>query len=122
MTVARPDPVRMMLEIAWRFMDQAAELDARIEAAVEADASATDIMALMNLAATDRLRALSACQAAAPFCSPKLQAIEVAPASLPTVSRFETRIAEMSEHEVLEHVRRISDGTLTLEAFDVESD
>jgi hypothetical protein len=32
----------------------------------------------MNLAAMDRLRALTACQAAAPFCSPKLQAIELA--------------------------------------------
>jgi transposase len=93
----RRDPVAMMLDIADRFMSQAPELDQRVAAAVDADASATDIAMLMNLAATDRLRALTACQAAAPFVSPKLTAIEVTPASMETRSRFDERLAGMSE-------------------------
>jgi hypothetical protein len=52
--------------------------DERTQDAIDSGASHGDIVALINLAATDRLRALTACQAAAPFCSPKLQAIELA--------------------------------------------
>jgi hypothetical protein len=114
----RPDPVNLMLQIAQRFMDQAAELDDRVAKAIDTDASHADIVSLMNLAATDRLRALSACQAAAPFCSPKLAAIEVAPATPLTRSRFEQRLADMSEEEVLEHVKLIAAGKLTLDIVD----
>ena len=61
------DPVEMMMSIAGHFMDRASELDGRVQTAVDAGASAADIKLLMDLAATDRLRALSAAQAAAPF-------------------------------------------------------
>ena len=110
----------MMLDIADRFMSQAAELDQRVSDAIEQNASHGDIVALMNLAATDRLRALTACQAAAPFVSPKLTAIEVTPASMETRSRFDERLAGMSEDEVTSHLRAIAAGTLTLQALDQE--
>ena len=88
---ARLDPVDCMLAIGERFLAQATELDARTAAAIEADASHRDIAALMNMAATDRLRALSAFSSAAPYVAPRLQAIELAPASPLTRSRFEER-------------------------------
>jgi hypothetical protein len=118
--MSRRDPIAMMLDIAEHFMSQAAELDQRVTAAVEANASHGDIVALMNLAATDRLRALTAAQAAAPFCSPKLQAIEVSPAAADTQSRFEHRLTAMSEDDVLAHLRKIAAGTLTIDALDAE--
>lgn len=117
----RRDPVGMMLAIADRFMAQAAELDQRVAAAVEAGASQNDITALMTLAATDRLRALTAAQAAAPYVSPRLQAIEVAPASPLTRSRLEARLANMSEDEVTNHLRAIAAGTLTLAAIEADA-
>jgi hypothetical protein len=121
MSANRRDPVAMMLAIAERFLTQAAELNRRVGAAIEAGASHSDLVCLMNLAATDRLRALSAAQAAAPFCSPKLQAIEVAPAAESTVSRFEARLAAMAEDDVLAHLRRIAAGAMTLEAIEAEA-
>ena len=75
----------------------------------------------MNLAATDRLRALTAAQAAAPFCSPKLQAIEVTPASPLTRSRFEESLERMSEDEVSAHLRAIAAGTLTIAAIEADA-
>lgn len=120
MTVNRPtrDPVAMMLDIAAKFLSQAQELDLRAAAAIEQNATHGDIVALMNLAATDRLRALTAAQAAAPFCSPKLQAIEVSPATPLTQSRFEARLEAMSEDEVTSHLKAIAAGTLTLALVD----
>lgn len=109
-----PDPVELMLRIASHFMDRASELDGRVEAAVEAGASAPDIKLLMDLAATDRLRALSAAQAAAPFVRPRLQAVEISPVSEPTRSRFDERLAKMSEDEVVDHLRRVAAGTATV--------
>ena len=118
----RRDPVAMMLDIADRFMSQATELDARVAAAIEASASHGDIVALMNLAATDRLRALSAAQAAAPFVRPRLAAVEVAPASESTVARFERAVSAMSEDQVVEHLRRIANGAKALELIEVGND
>lgn len=122
MTAPRRDPVALMLDIADRFMSQAADLDRRVAAAIGARAGHADIVALMNLAATDRLRALSAAQAAAPFCSPKLQAIEVSPAAPETQSRFDRRLATMTEDQVLTHLKAIAAGTATVEAFDLDMD
>jgi hypothetical protein len=121
-TATRPDPVTIMLDIAGRFLAQAAELDQRVQAAVDANAAHGDIISLMRLAAEDRLRALAAAQAAAPFCSPKLQAIEVAPASPLTRDKFEARLVEMPEEEVLDHLKRIATGTLTLAAIEADED
>jgi hypothetical protein len=120
MTVNRPtrDPIAMMLDIAAKFLSQAQELDLLAAAAIEQNATHGDIVTLMNLAATDRLRALTAAQAAAPFCSPKLQAIEVAPASPLTRSRFEERLERMTEDEVTAHLKAIAAGTLTLAVID----
>jgi hypothetical protein len=116
--VTRRDPVDMIQEIAEHFLAQAQEIDDRLADAIARDASSADIIALRNMAATDRLRALSACQAAAPFVRPRLQAIELAPASPLTQSRFEARLAAMSEEEVLDDLKRIAAGTLTLAAID----
>jgi hypothetical protein len=116
----RIDAVDAMLSIGERFLAQAAELDARTEAAIEADASHADITRLMGLAATDRLRALSAFQAAAPYVSPRLQAIEVSPATPLTRSRFEERLERMSEDEVTAHLKAIAAGTLTIALIDDE--
>jgi hypothetical protein len=120
MTAQRRDPVGMMLAIADRFMAQAAELDQRVAAAIEAGASHGDIIALMTLAATARLRALTAVQAAAPYVSPRLQAIEIAPASPLTRSRLEARRADMTQDEVTAHLRAIAAGTLTLAAIEAD--
>jgi len=119
--MTRRNPVEMMLGIAAKFLASADEIDGKVQAAVAQNASQVDILALKNLAATDRLRALSACQAAAPYCSPRLQAVEISPVSQTTAARFEARIAEMSEDEVLEHIRRISDGSLTIEMIDAQT-
>ena len=118
----RRDSVAMMLDIADRFMSQAAELDQRVSAAIEADASHGDIVALMNLAATDRLRALACCQSAAPFVSPKLQAVEISPISASTQSRFEARLAEMPEAEILRHLQGIADRTLRIEHLEADDE
>src|SRR6202035_216774 len=104
--------------IGERFLAQAQELDARTEAAIESDASHADISRLMSLAATDRLRALSAFQAAAPYVAPRLTAVELAPASPLTRSKFEERLEAMSEDEVTQHLKAIAAGTLTLELVD----
>jgi len=117
-TLARLDPIAAMCDIAQRFMDQAQELDGRVKSAIEADANHSDIVALMNLAATDRLRALSACQAVAPYVAPRLQAVEISPASPLTRSKFEARLERMSEDEVLDHLKAIAAGTLTLAVID----
>ena len=119
--MTRRNPVEMMLGIAAKFLASADEIDGKVQAAVAQNASQVDILALKNLAATDRLRALSACQAAAPYCSPRLQAVEISPVSQTTAARFEARIAGMSEDEVLEHIRRISDGSLTIEMIDAQT-
>src|SRR5689334_21070725 len=108
----------MMLDIADHFMAQAVAFDARVTAAVEADAAPADIARLMDLRATNRLRSLSACQAAAPFCRPKLQAVEFSPATPLTRSHFEERLERMTENEVTAHLRAIAAGTLTLAAVD----
>jgi hypothetical protein len=112
----------MMLDIAERFMSQAQALDQRVQAAVDANASHGDIVALMNLATTDRLRALTACHPAAPFCSPKLRAIEIAPASESTVTRFERAITNMSEDEVANHLRAIATGASELQLIEAGDD
>ena len=116
------DPVDMMLDIAERFLQQASELDQRVQAAIDADASHGDIVSLMNLAATDRLRALSAAQAAAPFVKPKLQAIEVSPVTPITRSKFEQRLQSMCEAEVLANLKRIAAGTLAIEVLASDED
>lgn len=116
------DPVDMMLQIASRFMDQAAELDERTQHAIDADALQGDIIALRNLADTSRLRALAACQACAPYVRPRLQAIEVAPASESTVSKFERAVTAMSEDQVLDHLRAIANGASALELIEVGDD
>jgi len=121
MSHRRTDPVDAMLSIGERFMRQAAELDLRTAAAIEADADQRDITALMNLAATDRLRALSAFQAAAPYVRPRLQAIELAPASESTVSRFERTISAMSEDQVLNHLKAIATGRSATSLIDEEA-
>jgi hypothetical protein len=118
----RTDPVEAMLSIGERFMRQAQELDDRTAAAIDADASPADIAKLMSLAATDRLRALSAFQAAAPYVSPRLAAVEVAPASQSTVARFEQAVSAMSEDQVLDHLRAIANGAKALELIEAGDD
>ena len=119
---SRIGPVEAMLSIGERFMHQAQELDQRVQDAIDANASHGDIVALMNLAATDRLRALSAFQAAAPYVSPRLQAIEVAPASESTVSKFEQAVSAMTEDQVLEYLKRIAIGASALQLIEVGND
>ena len=114
----RIDPVDAMLSIGEKFLAQAAELDVRTAAAIEADASHSDITRLMSLAATDRLRALSAFSSAAPYVAPRLTAVELAPASPLTRSKFEERLEAMSEDEVTSHLKAIAAGTLTLALVD----
>jgi hypothetical protein len=114
------DPVELMLEIAEKFLSQAVDYDGRVELAVEASASQGDIVALTNLADTSRLRALACAQAAAPFVRPRLQAIELAPATPVTRSRFDERIAAMSEDEVLRHLKAIAAGTATVALLEGE--
>jgi hypothetical protein len=76
----------------------------------------------MDFGAVARLRALSAFQACAPYVRPRLQAIEVAPASQSTVSRFERAISAMSEDQVLDHLRAIASGARALELIEVGDD
>jgi hypothetical protein len=118
----RIDPVDAMLQIGARFLRQAEELDERTAAAIEANAAQHDITALMDLAATDRLRALSAFQACAPYCRPKLQAIELAPASQSTVSRFEQRISGMTEEQITGHLKAIANGASALALIESADD
>jgi hypothetical protein len=120
MKTPQRDPVATMMQIASKFMDQAEELDQLVEAAIRGKASQTDIVVLRNLASTDRLRALSACQAAAPFIAPKLSAVEFSPATAVTRDRFAERLEAMEEDEILAHLARIADGTLKLEHLEAD--
>jgi hypothetical protein len=99
-----------MLDICSYLMSEARSLDERAQAAIDTEAGHDSIVSMLNLSAAHRMRALAAAQAAAPFCRPKLQAIEVSPATITTRSKFEERLARMSEDEVVEHLRAIANG------------
>ena len=100
-----------MAELGEHFLAEAKALDERVTAAINGDAAQAAIEALMNLSATNRLRALSCYQACAPYLSPKLAAIEVAPASVSTASKFERAITNMSEAQIVEHLEKIAGGS-----------
>jgi len=105
-----PDVITAMWSIAQRFLAQASEFDERLETAVELNASSADILALKSQADQDRLRALSALQALAPYVQPRLSAVEVSPVSRTTAQKFEARVSEMDEAAILEHLKLIADG------------
>jgi len=105
-----PDVVGAMWSIAQRFLAQAAQFDERLEVAVELNASSADILALKSQGNQDRLRALSALQALAPYVQPRLSAVEVSPASQSTAERFQQRVTEMDEQQILAHLKLIADG------------
>jgi hypothetical protein len=75
----------------------------------------------MSAALTNRLRALSCYQAAAPYLAPKLAAIEVAPASTTTINKFERAITTMSEAQVIEHLEKISNGSSAIQLLEDHS-
>jgi len=116
------DPVSKMLEIAEKFLSQATEFDARADGAVESNAAAGDITKLMDLAAVFRMRALTAFGQCAPYCRPRLQAIEVSPVSESTASRLEKRISGMSEDEISSHLRQIAAGGSALQLIEGAAD
>jgi hypothetical protein len=105
------DPVSRMAELGEHFLAEAKALDERVANAINNDAAQGAIESLMNLSATNRLRALSCYQACAPYLAPKLQAIEIAPASVSTASKFERAITNMSEAQIVEHLQQIASGS-----------
>jgi len=111
-----------MLAIGERFLQQAQEFDERASAAVDANANAVDITKLLDLGAVYRLRVLSAYGACAPYCRPKLAAVEVAPASQSTIDRFERRISTMDEQQVIEHLKQIAAGASALAVVESADD
>jgi hypothetical protein len=108
-------PLLVMTMIAEHFLSEAENFDEKVELAVEAGADAFEIRTLLDLAATSRLRALTAAQAAAPYCSPRLSAVEVAPMTPETQSRFSDRLEAMSEDQIAGYLRQIARGILTIE-------
>jgi len=116
----RRDPLAMLLNIADRFYTSAEELDRKVERAVEQNAAAHDIRLLVDMANSDRMRAASACQMALPYCHPKLSSVEITPAPPVSKSSFEQRLEQMSETEVLSHLKAITDGTVTITLDDEE--
>jgi hypothetical protein len=116
-TKPRP-PLLVMTLIAEHFLHQAEQFDVNADDAVEAGADAFEIKTLLDLAAAYRMRALTAATAAAPYCSPRLAAVEVAPMSPQTQSRFQSRIDSMSEDEVASYLRAVTAGLLTIEHVD----
>jgi hypothetical protein len=116
------DPLQIMLSIADHFVDRAEELDKHVENAIAQDASQSDICKLMDLAGVNRMRALAAAQAAAVYVHPKSQAVEISPVSQTTASRFEARIANMSEDQVTERLRLIAGGASAIEIIEADDD
>jgi hypothetical protein len=114
------DPLDMVLGIATKFLDQAAELDGKVEAAIQAGAAPADIRLLLDLANSDRMRALAAAQAVLPFCHPRLGAIEVTPAPPVSKSSFEQRLETMSESEITAYLKGVANGTLAIAAIESE--
>jgi hypothetical protein len=104
------DPVNAMLLLGDRFMEQAERLDERVDYALSVDAKATDISILKPMADSDRMRALACYSAASPYRKPRLQAIECVPPAPSTVERFRERIADMSEDEIIDSIRKVEAG------------
>ena len=119
---AQIDPISRMIEIAEFFLYRAKELDLRVETAINSDASQSDIVSLMNLSAVDRMRALTAYGQCAPYCRPRLAAVEVAPASQSTIDRFEQRISRMSEEQITSHLKQIAAGGSALQLLESADD
>jgi hypothetical protein len=116
------DPVGMMMAIADHFIERASGFDQRVEDAIAAGAAQRDIVALMGLADDARLKALSAANSAAPYIQPRLQAIELAPASASTQSRFDRQIEALSDAEIADALRQIEAGTSAIALLDVPED
>jgi hypothetical protein len=111
-------PLVIMVAIAEHFLSQAEDYDERVDSAVEAGADEHELRTLLDLASVSRLRALTAATAAAPYCSPRLAAVEVAPMSVETQSRFQSRIDSMSEDEITGYLKAVTKGLLTIEHAD----
>jgi hypothetical protein len=122
MATQRPDPVDVMLDICSHFVGQAEELDQRAQAAIDSDAGQVEIVSLLNLSATNRMRALAAAQAAAPFVRPRLQAVEISPVTTTTRDRFAQRLERMTEQEIEDQLRAIAAGQKVIEFVEDDDD
>jgi hypothetical protein len=108
-------PLEILTTVAEFFLASAEELDARVEAAVTSgQGSQADVIALMTLADERRLRAASVAEKAAPFCSPRLAAVEVAAASTTTRDRLSDRYRQLSDEEAVRLLAAVEAGTLSI--------
>jgi hypothetical protein len=121
MAIQPLDPVDAMLSICSHFLGQARELDRRAQDAIDADAGQVEIVSLLNLSATNRMRALAAAQAAAPFVRPRLQAVEISPVTT-TRDRFDQRLERMTEQEIEDQLRAIAAGQKVIEFVEDDDD
>jgi hypothetical protein len=108
------DPLSIMLAISDHFIGQAETFDTKVHGAIDAGANPKDILALMGLADESRMKALAAAGQAAPYVRPRLQAIELAPASPATQSRFDQRIEHLSDDEIASALKQIASGKSAL--------
>jgi hypothetical protein len=106
-------PLQILTEIAEHFLSAAEELDERVEAAVAASASQSDIVALVNLADEKRMRAATTAEKAIGYTAPRLAAIEVAAASPATRDRFAENARRLTDDEALKLLAAVEAGTMT---------
>jgi hypothetical protein len=115
------DPVDAMLDIGKHFLDRSKARDELVEEACEDGAEQREITVLMDLADSDRLRALHAFQLCAGFIRSKLQAIECVPPAPETVDRFRQAIDSLTEDEILYRIRRVEGGASALALLEVDN-
>jgi hypothetical protein len=115
-------PLEILQLVAEHFLSKAEELDDRVENAIKSDASHGDIVALMGLADEKRMKAANVATQAAPYVSPRLQAIEVAAASVTTRDRFSERAHHLSDAEALKLLTAVQAGEMTIDQVADELD
>jgi hypothetical protein len=108
-------PLEILQVIAEFFLASAEQLDERIKAAVAAKASSADITAMMSLADDKRLKAATVAEKAAPYTAPRLNSIEVTPASQSTRERFQEASKRLTDQEAQRYVDLVSSGVLSIE-------
>jgi hypothetical protein len=109
-------PLEILQTVAEFFLASAEEIDQRVAAAFAAgEGSQVDVVAMMTIADERRLRAAQVAEKAAPFTSPRLNSIEVAPASQSTRERFQEASRRLSDQEAQRYLDLITSGVLSVE-------
>jgi hypothetical protein len=111
-------PLEILTLVAEHFLSTAEELDERVANAIANDASHGDIVALMGLSDEKRMKAATVAEKAVPYTTPRLQAIEVAAASVATRDKFADRTARLTDEEAMKYIAAYEAGMPIAEIAD----